>query len=427
MSPKRRRRGGPPRSRNRPSRQGVAERAEVVLLGDGAEEALRGALRRAGWTVDGVERKSVQRRGRDLSIVFRTKLRRDGAERTSTVVVHHSANRVPDGTTTFVVGGLRVHVWRYPSDPYLPGLHRATSRRKVLELLAELGSPRPDVAIDQVELTRRVYRPTRRAVVQVDLDTPGGSERVFVKVLGDRDPAKMAARTGELARHHRVLAARLPVPALVGVREDQGILAIENVPGRTLRQSILDGDPAPTPSEVAGLAITLAGIEVESTSNPVRYADPTRHAKVIGGVLPDEARRVQRLVQECEVRGPLVTVHGDFHDGQVLIHEGRISGLIDVDGVGAGHLAHDAGRMIAYVESIGDIDRADGPTVQAWSQGLQDAFSDHVDEETLGRATAAAWIALATGPHRRQQLEWEAATRRRLDHAQRWLETIGAL
>ncbi len=426
---RRRRRGGPPPPRRRPKpvparASGAPADVAKALLDGAAVTAMISALSRDGWEVRSHKRRSVQRRGSEVSIVFGVTMRREGADRSATVVVHWTSRAVPPGARIVLVQGLRLHVWRYPSDPFMPGLLHVTSKKRLRAFLDEL-----EVVPGEVdELVRRVYRPTRRGVVEARLTAPDGSPRtVYCKSLGDRDHKRLRSRTAELVATHRVLATRLPVPEVLAVVEGEGVVVFDEVPGKTLRLSILDGDPTPTPMEVAGLALSMAELHVDTDADPRRYADPTRHATVIGGVLPSEAARVKALVERCrDLDGPLVTVHGDFHDGQVLVADGAISGLLDVDGVGKGLLAHDAGRMIAYIESIADIPRADEPTVMAYSKGLQDAFADHVDRETLGRAAASAFVALATGPHRRQQKDWEASTVRRLDHAQRWLEDVGA-
>ncbi len=424
----RRRRKGPPPPRRQPAatqgRQPTASEIAKKMTDGAAVTAMVSSLSRDGWDVVTHRRRSVQRRGNDVSIVFQVTMKRDGEDRTATVAVHWTNRTMPPGARMVLVSGLRLHVWRYPSDPFLPGLVRVTSKRRLRTFLDEIAIAPGEVE----ELVRRVYRPTRRGVIEARLTAPDGGEyRIYCKVLGDRNVEKLAARTLEIAAHHRALAERVPVPEVLAVVEDQGLVILAEVPGSTLRLAILDGKPCPTPAEVAGLALSISDLEVTSNADPQRYADPTRHASVLAGILPAQAARVRGMVAECvDLKGPLVTVHGDFHDGQVLVQDGKVSGLLDVDGIGEGLLAHDAGRMIAYVESIADIERADEASVMAYSQGLQAAFADHVDAETLARATAAAWIALATGPHRRQQADWERLTVVRLDHAERWLSSIGA-
>lgn len=380
-------------------------------------------LARGEWTIRDLSRQAVQRRGSDRSVIFRVVTERRDIERRFTAVAYVSEQRPPGGLRPLLVKGRRVYVWRYPDDPFLPGLPTVTSNPRVRALLDSF-----DVVDGQPRLQRRVYRATRRAVIQADLLVEGNLvETVYCKVLGGRDRDVIEAQTQRLADHHAQLAAHLPVPTLIGVVPRDGILVAANVPGVTLRKAILDDPVIPAPAEVAGLALTLTGVEVTSDANPARYADPTRHAETIGELLPAQRARAIAMVQACSIDGPMVTVHGDFHDGQVLVEGARITGLIDIDGVGTGHLAHDAGRMIAYVESIGDIDRADSVRVDGYVAGLRAAFADHLADDTLARAIGAAWIALATGPHRRQQKDWEASTVRRLDHAERWLRQAGAL
>jgi hypothetical protein len=67
----------------------------------------------------------------------------------------------PEGTLTVGDGKDRIAVWRFPHDPYLPGLATAFDPAAVARLLRgyRLGD-------QQVRLTVRAYRPRRRAVIE---------------------------------------------------------------------------------------------------------------------------------------------------------------------------------------------------------------------------------------------------------------------
>lgn len=414
--PRRQGQGGRPLSRAG-GRQAAASKEQL-------EQAIRSIVRRSGGEILELTPRQVQRRGSDRSHIYGARVRQGERVLRTTLVAFTTSRRVPGGLVPVVVGGHRIFVWRYPADPFLPGLPRVTSNRRVRELFDELR-----IIDGQPSLTRRVYRATRRAVIQADLleDDESVRDTVWVKVMGDRKHARITERTNALGQLHLDLAEHLPVPTVLGIVPEDGILCTAHVPGSTLRKAILDGEPTPPATDIAAITLTLAQLDLDTDADPPRYADPTRHAATIGQVLPKEAARVRGLVEAAQVTGPLVTVHGDFHDGQVLVEDGKLSGLLDIDGVGKGHLASDAGRMIAYVESIGDLARADEATVEAWIGALRAAYEDHVEEDNLARAVGAAWVALATGPHRRQQKRWQELTSRRLDHAERWLRDAGAL
>ena len=115
-------------------------------------------------------------------------------------------------------------------------------------------------------------------------------------------------------------------------------------------------------------------------------------------------------------------VHGDLHDGQLLLDADRIVGLLDVDGSGTGHLASDVGNLVAHVEVVGELWPEVADRCDALAQGLRDAFRPTVGAADLARATAAAWLGLATGPRMAQDDDWREATRARIDRAVSALE-----
>ena len=239
--------------------------------------------------------------------------------------------------------------------------------------------------------------------------------------MGGRSSDHRVKRTLGLADVHRQWQDLLPVPRVLGVAEEQGIVALSPLAGVTLRQALVDG-AAPDPAEVVDLARRISAAPVCGSREPMHYADPSRHAVTIADVVPDEAERAMALAARClPIGGPVGSVHGDFHDAQVLVQDRAITGVLDIDGAGTGPLALDAGRIVAWTETVGlaHPDRAD---VVAYTERLADAFDDLVPPSELARSAAAAWIGLATGPHRQQLANPDARVRERLDRAEAWLE-----
>ena len=66
----------------------------------------------------------------------------------------------PTGIPVDLAGGT-IGVWRWPDDPSLPGLRRATDASYVRGLLDEIGGPP-----GQLALSTRSYWPGRRAVIE---------------------------------------------------------------------------------------------------------------------------------------------------------------------------------------------------------------------------------------------------------------------
>jgi hypothetical protein len=388
------------------------------LTGPGAAEVLEAALGAAGLTLDAWRLDSVHHRvGRSLSALYAARVLDQGdAAHDLAVVAHVDRKPVPPGAVEVTVDDVPVWVWRFPNDPFLPGLPSATSVARVRELLDGLG-----VAPGAVSLEIRAYRPARRAVVEVSIAGDEAAGRVlYLKVLvGDR--------AGRLATVHRELAAAgVPVPGVVGVAPEQGILAIRALPGATLRSALAEGAPVPPPDALVAVSERIAAAPLSDGADPTRFADPSRHVTVLGGLLPDLAEDLRRTAAVASsVGGPRVAVHGDLHEAQLLVDGGEVVGVLDVDGAGTGWLAQDAGSLVAHLEAVGEVWPAVDEMVRAYASDVATAYERLVDPRDLARGAAGAWLGLATGPYRAQDRGWERHTRRRIARAAAWAERAG--
>ncbi len=388
-------------------------RASEFLTGPGAQDLLAAAGHAASVELGTWRLRSVHHRnGRSVSAVYEAELRTGGDTREVLLVAHVDARGLPDTALVLSGGGHRVAVWRFPHDPFLPGLPAAVHRRRVRELLDALDGPGGDVS-----LRTRAYRPSRRAVVEV---TVGGGEvegRVlYLKVLAGR-------RASELAEVHRQLDGVVPVPSVIGVDRGQGIVALEALPGATLRSALVAGDPVPPAETLTALVGTLAGSGLESRRDPTRFADPTRHVELLRRLVPDAERGLVRAARAAaDIGGPQAPVHGDLHDAQVLVEEGAVVGLLDVDGAGVGLVAQDLGRLVAHLEVVGEVWPAAKDRAESYATTVADAAAAMVAPSDLARGVAGAWLGLATGPYRAQEHDWPELTRQRIARAERWAE-----
>ena len=87
-------------------------------------------------------------------------------------------------------------------------------------------------------------------------------------------------------------------------------------------------------------------------------------------------------------------------------------------------MAQDAGNLVAHLAAVGEVWPACVERAEAYAQAVADAYRPVVGAGPLARATAAAWLGLATGPHRAQEEGWSEATRRRVDRARRELDAV---
>lgn len=371
-------------------------------------ELLEAAVAAAGGVLVDARLRSVHvRAGRSRSQVYAAVLRDDVGEHDVLLVAHVDARSLPAGSFTLTRDGHEVAVWRFPNDPFLPGLPSAVHTGRVRELLDALGAPS-----GAVSLRTRAYRPGRRAVVEVTLT--GGEEQgrvLYLKVL-------TGGRVERLAEVHRRLRGHLPVPRVLGVAAHQEMLALEALGGATLRRVLVDGGRLPHPEAIVAVSQRLAASGLRTDRDPRAFADPRRHVDQLVGFVPELADEIRHVADEAaSVEGPRVPVHGDLHDGQLLICDGGVVGVLDVDGAGTGVMAEDAGNLVAHLEVVGAVWPQAAERCTAYAAEVRDAYRPLVGAPALARATAGAWLALATGPYRAQDAGWRVATRERVRRA----------
>ncbi|HEX9855689.1 MAG TPA: aminoglycoside phosphotransferase family protein [Acidimicrobiia bacterium] len=378
----------------------------AALLGEGGPDLVRSVL--AGGSVGAV--RIVQVRyvpRRNITVQFVVTVA--GAEVMVTAV---SGLDVPDDLPSVEAAGHRIAFWRFPHDPFLPGLASAVDADRVRGLLETLGAAGRDVRV-----RTRTYRAGRRAVVEVTTE----EARVFLKVVRPH-------RTRALHDHHVALADEVPIPHSLGLAADLGIVALEAMPGRTLRDVVEAGRARPSGRALVDL---LNRLPLSPTSGKVAGPDDrvADHARLLEAVLPRQAGRIADLARRA---GPLgddsasVAAHGDFHLGQVLVDEGDIVGLVDVDTAGAGRRVNDLAQMLGHAATVATISAAPA-AVRSYGADLVRDFDAVVDGAALRRKTAAAIFGLATGPFRVQEEDWPARTSERLALVEAWLDSVDTM
>ena len=392
-----------------------------ALTGPAAVRVVEAALARSGTVLHDWSVRSVHQRGSSsVAVVYEVDVTDDRGRRDRLAVGHVSRRPVPAGATQVDLDGAVVHVWLFPHDPYLPGLPAAVQRREAVRLLQRVDRLDTD-EVSRPVIRTRSYRPTRRAVVELR-PGPDRPPAAYVKLLGDRAPERIRRRTRDLVAVHDHLVGVLPVPPVLEHDLDAGRVVLDALPGMSLRQVLRDGGRVPGADEVCRLLADLHRLPPPPTdADPDAYADVSRHVTRLARRLPDRSEDLARVAAVARsVRGPRGTVHGDLHDGQLLVTAGRISGLLDVDGVGTGRVAHDLGRLLAHVEAseLACPDAAD--RVRDYVSGLQEACAGLAPAHDVAAAAAGAWLGLATGPLRVASPRWRTETAACIDRALLW-------
>ena len=339
----------------------------------------------------------------------------DGRE-TREVLTATTGTRIPDGAAVLegTVDGSEVSVgtWRWPLDPALPALAWAASAARVSTRLEELG-----LAAGPAQLRLRSYRPGRRAVVQATTT----AAPLFLKVV-------RPGAVGRMVERHAILDGAVPSPPLLATTDD-GVLVMPGLPGAPLRPLLTgDGQGLPGAAELERVldALPPALADVRSAGRRMtgdalaRVAD---HAAVLGMVAGDLRPRLEALTAVLAAADPgehpAVPVHADFYESQLLVDDGRVVGLLDVDTAGRGHRIDDWANLLAHLVLLEQILPEPG-TAGRYRRELEAHVLRRWPPDQLRPRIAAVLVGLATGPFRVQQGDWPAGTAARLALAEDW-------
>jgi aminoglycoside phosphotransferase (APT) family kinase protein len=301
-----------------------------------------------------------------------------------------------------------VAVWRWPQDPFLPGLSEALDPVRVAALLDELG-----VDGGAVQIRTRAYRPGRRAVVEVT----GRRGRLFLKIV-------RPSRIEQLHRRHRTLVEHLPVPDSLGW-SNSGILVLTALAGETLRAGLRSTrQPLPQPEAISQLLGRFPA-QLASELPPRDLASLlSHHTSVIEETVPAVKDKLEATLEALtadpeEDPGPVTAVHGDLYEAQLMVNRGRITGILDIDTAGSGFLVDDYANFCAHLSVLAQM--SDRPRqVRRFGANLLAHAETLFPRQMLRQRIAAAVLGLATGPFRVLEANWEATTARRLDLAMEW-------
>lgn len=379
------------------------------VLGEGAVDVMAASLTAVGATIE--KSRAVQTTyhpGRSLTVRHLVKVLWADGSRTEEAMVLSSGRKPPEGSFVLNDGQHDVVVWRVPHDPWLPGMAPALDPARVGPLLAEVGLEAP-----QIRTNLRAYRPGRRAVVEV----AGNGMRAFLKVVR---PKAVEA----LHRRHEMLAGHVPVPQSLGWSAEHGIVILQALPGRTLREALLARFGVPGPGALLKVLDDLPPVDVTDAPPPDWRAH--EFAEILGSVAPSLGERVDALAEALEpyearaANEPVVPIHGDYYEAQLLVDRGSVRGLLDVDTFGTGRRVDDLATMIGHLSvlAVGSPRRV---TIERYASRLLDGFDRVVDPGLLRAAVAGVVLGLATGSFRVLEPAWEEHTERRVRLAEEWL------
>ena len=296
-------------------------------------------------------------------------------------------------------------LFRYPDDPYLPGLSAAASATEAHRLLPQYVNLHPQRL--KVEVMR--YRPTSRAVLRYRAGWRRASREevtLYVRVMSpDRVAPLLTA--GELAGHSGFL-----LPRLLGCWPEGGVAWLASVPGDTVRTLIREGTP-PEPERILDGLAPLWSMPAKKgrpldLSAAFRWTD-----RVLSGALSDGGEH-QMLSEVTDVLGPFAEAwrpstlaHNDFYDGQIILTpDGRLA-LVDFEEVGPGDPMMDVGMLLAHLRWMARFD-ASRQACDGYRRRFRAAALDRFgwDGRELALREAFALFRLSSNPIRHLQYNW---------------------
>lgn len=388
------------------------------LLGSGTADLLDAVVGSAGGSVHkATPRQATYVPGSTLTVSYDVSIGWPDRPVTNELIVATAGGRLPSRALKLQDGTHEIGAWRMANDPRLPGLAAVLDADRLRTLLAALGAD-----VDQPRIAIKAYRPGRRAVVEVT--APG--LRLFIKVVRPH-------RVEALDQAHRRLEGVAPVPRTLGWSAEHGLVVLQALAGRTLREDLRGDRPLPGPAaHIALLDMLPDPRRVESAAGDVATVDSAwsvgRFVDLISATNPELAGRLARLSDdlaagaERRAAEPLAPVHGDYHEAQVLVDGGAITGLLDVDTFGLGRRVDDYATMIGHLSTLalGSPRRA---RIERHAAHLLAAFDRSVDPVLLRHAVAAVVVGMATGPFRVLEPHWRRRTADRVALAERWVQS----
>jgi hypothetical protein len=388
-----------------------------AMLGPEAVPMLDAAVAAAGGRVFSARPAQITwRPGRSLAITYDARVGWGDKRREPESIVAVTGKSLPEGAVVLARGEEQVAVWRMQNDPQLPGLASVLDASGARVLLDQI-----EVGPGAVHSRVRAYRPMRRAVVELTTKR----QQLFAKIVRPSEVPALQAR-------HRLMSANLPVPPSHGWSEEAGLVVLRAMPGITLRSTLADArSRLPLPSHLAAMLDNIldAG-DARRAFSPLDLADD--HAELLSRVVPDMAPRIHAIreaVGRCARSSRLVPVHGDFHEAQVLVQQGAITGVLDVDTAAMGERSDDWATLLGHLATWQDsLHPNAADRVRRYARELL-AIAEQQDRDHAGLRLRIAAVALgmATGPFRVQTPAWPNDTRRRIVIAEQWIESAAAI
>lgn len=268
--------------------------------------------------------------------------------------VEPAGNPATDGlerSVTALPGGDQAVAWKYPADPYLPALGSVVFPDACATLLQRVGYS-PDIS----EIALLGYRPSRRAVIRVR----SADGVLYFKVVR---PSQVDTL---VTRHQTIHGAGLPATKLVSW-SSAGLLVFEQAQGVALSDADSLGlSPDQVVGRVLEVQTMLSGIGLMVAARSPIVESQTWYFDQAKNLFPDYQEQLESLrtrvspLLRDSYPGETTTIHGDLHARQIFVDSAppyRVTGIIDLDGVGQGFAVDDLATLCAHSVATGVLRR----------------------------------------------------------------------
>ncbi len=337
-----------------------------------------------------------------------------GPSKRETLVASSTFRGAPHGTVVVTAdtpsGPVDVGVWRWPFDPVLRGIEHVTSAASVGRLLDIDPDDANPLAVEVV-----AYRPTQRTVIKVS-SVHGDVVHAYIKVVAP-DAVRSIAQ-----RHASLRSANVPAPLVTATDEALGLLVLEPLVGPTLR-NLVKGAPGawPSPDEFDRISDGFAATTLDAPPVASKLSDAVLHARMLALVTPERRAVLEALAERFE-NAPVppndATIHGDLHDAQLVVVDGEIRGVLDVDDAGPGAAIDDRANLIAQLLFRADAGAPNAVAIVDYAESLRAASVPRFDPDQLDLHIAACLVGLATGPFQLQSAGWSDTVASLVDRAE---------
>jgi hypothetical protein len=314
--------------------------------------------------------------------------------------------------------GALISVW--PHDGELPGLPRALDLARLSRALEETAlAAGGNIRRRRSSVSLLRYKPSRRAVLKLDLVLRDQNEQLFERqaILRVLTPEAAAASARQRAALPSGFAPR------IWLHEERTGLIVEEFVAAKLAFGVLNDDLLDRLAMERAAALRVAqGAPVKSGAAEEWIEDETASLLALFAVDPElHARTARLLARHARRRAALTRVHGDYHPGQIALTDDGRTVVYDWDECRMDEVCTDAATWAA--ERMRTLDAEAG---EALLDRLLKADAG-LDERQLRERVVMELLRKAAGSIRRLELGAVSFARNMTDLAEKVRPDAGSV